>query len=188
MRSCESAKVNWKGKLGSRLYFSGVEAHHARADPREKRNGVNRVNMNRVDTDKSELNRRRLLLSAGLAGAALAVGCTPDAGKSAGKTSPVTTTKPTASPTTATPSPPSAKESLPAPDYHLPPIENGMAPVITKITTEQPVVFLTIDDGVTKNPELITLLQKYKYPVYSLSHEKCDPRQPTVFREVPGIR
>ena len=33
------------------------------------------------------------------------------------------------------------------PDYVLPPIENGMVPVLTKVPTEQKVVFLTIDDG-----------------------------------------
>jgi peptidoglycan/xylan/chitin deacetylase (PgdA/CDA1 family) len=51
------------------------------------------------------------------------------------------------------------------PDFQLPPIHNGLAPVITKIQTKLPVVFLTIDDGVTKTPEMVRLLAEYDYPV-----------------------
>lgn len=38
------------------------------------------------------------------------------------------------------------------PDYTPPPAVNGMAPVISKIPTKQPVVFLTIDDGLFREP------------------------------------
>ena len=44
------------------------------------------------------------------------------------------------------------------PDYKLPPIENGMAPVITNIPTEQKVVFLTIDDGAFKDQSVIDII------------------------------
>ncbi|BAS14662.1 hypothetical protein AHiyo8_29650 [Arthrobacter sp. Hiyo8] len=37
------------------------------------------------------------------------------------------------------------------PDFTLPPIQGGLAPVITKIPTKHPVVFLTIDDGLVKS-------------------------------------
>lgn len=50
------------------------------------------------------------------------------------------------------------------PDFKLPPVQNGLAPVLTRIDTKQPVVFLTIDDGVTKTPEMIRLLAEYDYP------------------------
>lgn len=50
------------------------------------------------------------------------------------------------------------------PDYQLPPIIGGLAPVITKIETKHPVVFLTIDDGNIKTPESIKLLAEYDYP------------------------
>ncbi|QDY91655.1 polysaccharide deacetylase family protein [Arthrobacter sp. UKPF54-2] len=43
-------------------------------------------------------------------------------------------------------------------------MQNGLAPVITKIETKHPVVFLTIDDGVTKTPEMVRLLADYDYP------------------------
>ncbi|NVM95437.1 polysaccharide deacetylase family protein [Arthrobacter wenxiniae] len=46
------------------------------------------------------------------------------------------------------------------PDYTLPPIENGMVPVITSIPTGQKVVFLTIDDGAVKRESDLALLEK----------------------------
>ncbi|MDJ0352985.1 polysaccharide deacetylase family protein [Pseudarthrobacter sp. PH31-O2] len=49
-------------------------------------------------------------------------------------------------------------------DFTLPPVQNGLAPVLTKIETKQPVVFLTIDDGVAKSPEMIRLMAAYDYP------------------------
>ncbi|WP_284985256.1 polysaccharide deacetylase family protein [Arthrobacter sp. fls2-241-R2A-172] len=50
------------------------------------------------------------------------------------------------------------------PDYQLPPIVGGLAPVITKIPTKHPIVFLTIDDGNIKTPESVTLMAEYDYP------------------------
>lgn len=50
------------------------------------------------------------------------------------------------------------------PDFKLPPVINGMAPVITKIETQQKVVFLTIDDGAIKRNSDLALLQKQKIP------------------------
>lgn len=45
------------------------------------------------------------------------------------------------------------------PDYVLPPIVDGMVPVLTKIPTEQKVVFLTIDDGAVKRDSDLALLE-----------------------------
>lgn len=45
-----------------------------------------------------------------------------------------------------------------APDYSLPPPDNGMAPVLLNIPTAKPVVFLTIDDGAVKDPLHFKLL------------------------------
>ncbi len=47
------------------------------------------------------------------------------------------------------------------PDYVLPPIENGMVPVLTRVPTEQKVVFLTIDDGAVKRGSDLSLLEKH---------------------------
>lgn len=39
-----------------------------------------------------------------------------------------------------------------AADYSLPPAKNGLAPIVSRLHTTQPVVFLTIDDGAHKDP------------------------------------
>lgn len=70
------------------------------------------------------------------------------------------------SPAAATPSPTSSKriQSTFIPDYRLPPIQNGLAPVITRIQTQHPVVFLTIDDGITKTPQMLELMAESDLP------------------------
>ncbi|MFJ4171360.1 polysaccharide deacetylase family protein [Paenarthrobacter sp. NPDC089714] len=67
---------------------------------------------------------------------------------------------------TATPTPSATKRIRRTfiPDYKLPPIVGGLAPVITKIPTQHPVVFLTIDDGNIKTPESVKLMAEYDYP------------------------
>lgn len=39
------------------------------------------------------------------------------------------------------------------PDVRIPPVENGLAPVVTNLPTKEPVVFLGIDDGAHKTPD-----------------------------------
>lgn len=68
-------------------------------------------------------------------------------------------TSPTASPA----APKHLRRSF-VPDYALPPIEGGLAPVITRIPTKHPVVFLTIDDGAVKSPDSVRLLAENDYP------------------------
>lgn len=87
--------------------------------------------------------------------------------------SPSTTAAGTTAPTSAPPSViPSAQPTNPVtgrvdtldglvPDYVLPPIVDGMAPVLTKIPTEQKVVFLTIDDGAVKRDSDLALLERH---------------------------
>lgn len=50
------------------------------------------------------------------------------------------------------------------PDFKLPPVLDGLAPVLTRIETKHPVVFLTIDDGATRTPEMVGLMADYDYP------------------------
>lgn len=47
------------------------------------------------------------------------------------------------------------------PDYKLPPIVDGLAPVLTRVPTEQKVVFVTIDDGAVKRESDLALLEKH---------------------------
>lgn len=49
--------------------------------------------------------------------------------------------------------------TLPPPDAVIPPIEGGLAPVLTRIKTDQPVVFLGIDDGAFKAPFELEMLE-----------------------------
>lgn len=44
-------------------------------------------------------------------------------------------------------------------DYTFPSIQNGLAPVISRIATKEKVVFLTIDDGIVTNPNDAQLMQ-----------------------------
>ncbi|WGM21236.1 polysaccharide deacetylase family protein [Paenarthrobacter sp. OM7] len=64
----------------------------------------------------------------------------------------------------ATPAPTKRIRRTFIPDYQLPPIVGGLAPVISKIETKHPVVFLTIDDGNIKTPESVKLMAEYDYP------------------------
>jgi peptidoglycan/xylan/chitin deacetylase (PgdA/CDA1 family) len=65
-----------------------------------------------------------------------------------------------------TPSPTSSKRIRKTftPDYRLPPVQNGLAPVITRIQTQHPVVFLTIDDGIAKTPRMPELMAESDLP------------------------
>lgn len=66
-------------------------------------------------------------------------------------------------PKVETPPPPSpAPEPAASPrDTSIPSIENGLVPVISKIPTKQPVVFLTIDDGIHKDTSDLALMKQY---------------------------
>ncbi|WP_426975896.1 polysaccharide deacetylase family protein [Pseudarthrobacter sp. O4] len=50
------------------------------------------------------------------------------------------------------------------PDFTLPPVHGGLVPVLTRIPTKHPVVFLTIDDGAVRTPEMVRLMAAYDYP------------------------
>lgn len=44
-------------------------------------------------------------------------------------------------------------------DYSIPPIVNGLVPVLSKIPTKEPVVFLGIDDGANKKADELTIMK-----------------------------
>ena len=46
------------------------------------------------------------------------------------------------------------------PDFTIPPIANGMVPVITNFSTKQKVVFLTIDDGAYKDQSVVDMIKQ----------------------------
>jgi peptidoglycan/xylan/chitin deacetylase (PgdA/CDA1 family) len=45
-------------------------------------------------------------------------------------------------------------------DALIPPVTDGLAPLVTRLATQQPVVFLTIDDGAYKAPFELPLMQE----------------------------
>lgn len=124
------------------------------------------------DDHPSSVSRRAAL---GFLGTSLAAGlgaCTVPGNPSADSPTAAPRTEgasPSASASAAMSATPSPTASGPAkkhfvPDFALPPIQGGLAPVITKIPTKQPVVFLTIDDGQVKSPESVRLLSETGYP------------------------
>lgn len=62
----------------------------------------------------------------------------------------------------------SVGRDLPAPpmnnhviDYVVPPAVSGLAPVISRLPTKQPIVFLGIDDGAYKDPSVVQLMKEH---------------------------
>lgn len=108
---------------------------------------------------------RRAIL--GAFGTSVVAGLTACASPSQPPQRPTSAASPVAVQSSApTPSPTGTKQVRRTfiPDYQLPPVVGGLAPVITKIPTKNPVVFLTIDDGAVKSPKSVQLLAEYDYP------------------------
>lgn len=73
-----------------------------------------------------------------------------------------TTTAPKGAPSTQTTTPEPTPPKPMVPDYTIPPAQNGMAPVIYRIPTTLPVVYLGIDDGANKTQaEIDSLAQNH---------------------------
>ena len=73
-------------------------------------------------------------------------------------------------PPTQTPAPgdsisPSLDPVAPPADVSIPASTDGLPPVVHRITTTDPVVFITIDDGYTKDPAVVELLRARHIPV-----------------------
>lgn len=125
-------------------------------------------------TPFSTPNRRAAITFLGASAVLGLSGCTAAAGDegatssltpSPAETSPGSPASATHTPTpTAAPVPTKRIRRTFVPDYQLPPVVGGLAPVITRIPTQHPVVFLTIDDGNIKTPESVKLMTEYDYP------------------------
>jgi peptidoglycan/xylan/chitin deacetylase (PgdA/CDA1 family) len=61
----------------------------------------------------------------------------------------------------------------------------GVAPVITRVETTDPVVFLTIDDGHTRNPEVKAALEELGVPVSLFLLDGPVQADPEFFRGLP---
>ncbi len=71
-----------------------------------------------------------------------------------------------------------------APDVVSPSVQNGLAPVITRIPTNQPVVFLTIDDGVYKEPEAAAMMRAAGVPASLFLTQRYVSAQPGYFSNI----
>jgi peptidoglycan/xylan/chitin deacetylase (PgdA/CDA1 family) len=80
--------------------------------------------------------------------------------------------------TTTTPRPPSTIFPLVS--------EPGLAPVVTRVPTTDPVVFLTIDDGNTRSPELAEVLGELAVPTSLFLLDGPIERGASFFRSLPG--
>ncbi|MET3921240.1 polysaccharide deacetylase family protein [Arthrobacter sp. UYEF20] len=69
------------------------------------------------------------------------------------------------------------------PDFTLPPVHGGLVPVLTRIPTKHPVVFLTIDDGVTRTPEMVRLMAEYDYPASIFLTRNFVQADPAFFKQ-----
>lgn len=89
------------------------------------------------------------------------------------------TSPPTVATTTTTTAPP--------PVTLVPlPAEPGIAPVITRVETTDPVVFLTIDDGFTRLPEGLAAFEQLDMPASLFLVNSPIEEDPEYFRAFPG--
>lgn len=72
-------------------------------------------------------------------------------------------------------------------DASIPPIINDVAPVITHITTTEPVVFLGIDDGAYKDAKVVDLLQKHHIKATLFLSDLFIQPNPNFFRQIIAL-
>ena len=71
----------------------------------------------------------------------------------------------------------------PAPPVQAQPLPPGVdAPVLTRLHTDQPVVFVTIDDGWTRDPRAARLIKDLHLPVTAFLIDAAVREEPTYFR------
>ncbi len=103
------------------------------------------------------------------------------------------TDSPTASPTGSSGSPdPTITENLAAPhpvpgSIKSPPLKNGLPPFVTHIDTTDKIVFLTIDDGWTKDQKIIDLIKSWGVPVTSFLTKSAIADNVDYFREIQSV-
>ncbi len=99
----------------------------------------------------------------------------------------------TTSPTGSSGSPdPAITENLAAPhpvpgSIKPPPLKNDLPPLVTRISTTDKIVFLTIDDGWTKDQKIIDLIKSHGIPVTSFLTKSAIADNVDYFREVQSV-
>jgi peptidoglycan/xylan/chitin deacetylase (PgdA/CDA1 family) len=104
------------------------------------------------------------------------------AGRSAPTTGPPTTATAAPTPTTVAPwvydRPPTATLPVAAVD--------GVAPIVTRVETTDPVVFLTLDDGATRSPEAMAAFLELGIPASLFLVDGPVREDPEWFRQLPN--
>lgn len=73
-----------------------------------------------------------------------------------------------------------------APDVALPRVSNGLAPLIYMVPTKLPVVFLTIDDGVYREPEAAARMREAHVPASLFLTNNYTHQHSLYFRDLAG--
>lgn len=69
-------------------------------------------------------------------------------------------------------------------DYTLPMATDGLAPVVTRIETQQPVVFLTIDDGAYQDESVVKVLRAHRLKASLFLSKLFIGRNPDFFKQI----
>jgi peptidoglycan/xylan/chitin deacetylase (PgdA/CDA1 family) len=80
----------------------------------------------------------------------------------------------------------STTTTRPPSTIHPLPSTPGLAPVVTRVPTTDPVVFLTIDDGNTRAPQLIESLAELGVPTSLFLNDRPIEQGAEFFRSLPG--
>lgn len=100
-------------------------------------------------------------------------------------TSPVPSTTTTAPATTSTTAP-ATTSTTPPPAPAPPPAPGAPAPLVTRIETADPVVFVTVDDGFDRSPETAAVLDQLDMPVTAFLVDRPVEVGADYFRSLPG--
>lgn len=73
------------------------------------------------------------------------------------------------------------------PDYTIPPIQDGMAPIITNIPTSQSVVFLTIDDGAFKDQSVVDMIKQNSIKPSLFLSKAFIANNPDFFKQIVSL-
>lgn len=134
-----------------------------------------------VGAPRSDPTRRRALAALVVATivAVLAISCAPEGSGVSGPGATTSTTETTDAPTTSSTTTSSTTTTTIWPHQPAPPIPAaGSVPVVSRIDTTDPVVFLTIDDGAIRDPRVAELLARRKIPATLFLNEayyRADP-------------
>jgi peptidoglycan/xylan/chitin deacetylase (PgdA/CDA1 family) len=81
----------------------------------------------------------------------------------------------------------SKADTVLAPDYSMPPIANGLTPVVYKLPTEQKVVFLGIDDGAFKDQTVVDIMVENNIKASLFLSQNTISNNPDFFKKLVDL-